>query len=67
MLFYTLITTGFEHFLRSNQPNQPGWHVKNLVVLLVISYGEFCSFHRLVMPILDSQLNRGEFKLQSEL
>ena len=36
-------------------------------MLLIIFYGEFCSFHKLVMPRLVSQLNHGEFKLKSEL
>ena len=54
VLFHTLITTGFKHFLHSNQPNQPGWHVKDLAMLLIIFYGEFCSFHRPVMPRLES-------------
>ena len=34
-------------------------------MLLIIFYGEFCSFHMLVMPRLESQLNHGEFKLKS--
>ena len=36
-------------------------------MLLIIFYGEFCSFHKLVMQRLVSQLNHGEFKLKSEL
>ena len=36
-------------------------------MLLIIFYGEFCSFHRLVMPVLESQFNYGECKLKSEL
>ena len=36
-------------------------------MLLIIFYGEFCSFHRPVMPRLESQLNHGKFKLKSEL
>ena len=39
----------------------------DLARLLIIVYGEFYSFHRPVMPILESQLNHGEFKLKSEL
>ena len=34
-------------------------------MLLIIFYGEFYSFHRLVMPRLESQLNHGEFKFKS--
>ena len=67
MQFHTLNTTGFEHFLHSNQPNYPGWLVKDLAMVLIIFYGEFCSFHRPVMPSLEIQLNHGEFKLKSEL
>ena len=36
-------------------------------MLLITFYGEFCSFHRPVMPRLESQLNHGEFKLKLEL
>ena len=36
-------------------------------MLLIIFYGEFCCFHRPVMPRLESQLNHGEFKLKSKL
>ena len=36
-------------------------------MLLIIFYGEFCSFHRPVMLILESQLNHDLFKLKSEL
>ena len=36
-------------------------------MLLIIFYGKFCSFHRPVMPRLDSELNNGEFKLKLEL
>ena len=36
-------------------------------MLLIIFYGEFCSFHRPIMPRLESQLNHGEFKLKLEL
>ena len=36
-------------------------------MLLIIFYGEFCSFHKPVMPRLKSQLNHEEFKLKSEL
>ena len=36
-------------------------------MLLIILYGEFCSFHRLVMPRLESHLNHREFKLKLEL
>ena len=36
-------------------------------MLLIIFYGEFCSFHGPVMPRLESQLNHEEFKLKSEL
>ena len=35
VLFHTLNTLGFEHFLRSNQPNWPSWHVKDLAMLLI--------------------------------
>ena len=36
-------------------------------MLLIIFYGEFCSFHRPVMLILESKLNHELFKLKSEL
>ena len=36
-------------------------------MLLIIFYGKFYSFHRPIMPRLESQLNHGEFKLKSEL
>ena len=36
-------------------------------MILIIFYGEFCSFHRPVIPRLKSQLNHREFKLKSEL
>ena len=36
-------------------------------MLLIICYGEFFSFHRPVMPRLESYLNHGEFKLKSEV
>ena len=36
-------------------------------MLLIIFYGEFYSFHRPVMPRLESQLNHEEFKMKSEL
>ena len=36
-------------------------------MLLIISYGEFCSFYKLVMPSLESELDHGEFKFKSEL
>ena len=67
VLFHTLNTTSFEHFLRSNKLNYPSLHVKDLAMLLIKFYGEFCSFHRPVMPSLESQLNHGEFKSKSEL
>ena len=36
-------------------------------MLLIIFYGEFCSFHKPFMPRLESQLSHGEFKLKSKL
>ena len=36
-------------------------------MLLIIFYGEFCSFHRPVMLILESRLDHEEFKLKSKL
>ena len=36
-------------------------------MLLIIFYGEFSSFHKPVIPSLESQLNHEEFKLKSEL
>ena len=36
-------------------------------MLLIIFYGEFCSFHRPIMSCLESQLNHGEFKSKSKL
>ena len=36
-------------------------------MLPIIFYGEFYSFHRKVMPRLESQLNHRGFNLKSEL
>ena len=47
VMFHTLNTPGFKHFLRSNKPNLPSWHVKDLAMLLIKFYGNFFSFHRL--------------------
>ena len=44
VMFHTLNTLGFEHFLRSNQPNLPSWHVKDLAMLLIKFYGKFGCF-----------------------
>ena len=35
VLFHTLNTPGFEHFLCNNQLNWPNWHVKDLAMLLI--------------------------------
>ena len=35
-------------------------------MLLIIFYGEFCSFHGPIMQRLESQLNHREFKLNSD-
>ena len=44
VLFYTFDTLCFEHFLYSNWPNEPSWHVKDLEMLLIKFYSMFGCF-----------------------
>ena len=44
VLFYTLINTGFEHFLCSNHPNYTNWHGKDLARLVIKFCGKFGCF-----------------------
>ena len=47
VLFYTFNTPCFEHFLCSNKPNWPNWHMKYLERLLISVSSKFCCFWRL--------------------
>ena len=60
VLFHTLNSLGFEHFLHSNKPNWPSWHVKDLSMLLIKFYSSFCSFHRLYILKIGMQLEHEE-------
>ena len=39
VLFCTLFIVGFEHFLCTNQCNQPNWHIKVPAILLIAFFG----------------------------
>ena len=67
VLFHTLNTSGFEHFLRSNQPDLPSWHVKDLTMLLINFYSSLCSFQRLYILKIRIQLDHEEINWNSEL
>ena len=67
VFFHTLNTPGFEHVSRSNNPNWPSWHIKDLVMLLIKFYSSFCSFHKLYILKMGMQLEHEKINWNSEL
>ena len=67
VLFFTFNTLCFEHFLFSNCPNWPNWHIKYLVRLLINVCCNFCCFWRLYIFKTGIQLKQEEINSNSEL
>ena len=67
MSFHTLNTPSFKHFLCSNQPTKPSWHVKDLANILIKFYGKFCCFQRLYILKIGIQPEHEEANSNPEL
>ena len=67
VMFYTFNTLCFEHFLCSNWPKWPNWHIKYLARLLISVCDKFCCFWRLYILKIGIQLKHEEINSNSEL